>query len=242
MLKLLHLPLFLPTFLAVLFRPVHFFRYYHNLVVTREESFWDLNSEQEGDPYLSPVKFSALAIFLSNLIFPMILTLGVQVGAVDPGFAEFADWAKQQGHLDPLAITGIGFIDDFLRELLLLLVFYGLGVSIAWLSGRRVPARFAAGYFFYWNAWSLLGALVSFALILVSLVIPLYQTGLPTLIDVVISIAGFFMFLGFPIFFWPKIMHISRSRMAWALAGGLIIWIILLAIISPLIVDMPEYR
>ena len=241
MLQFLHLPLFIPTFLAVLFRPLYFCRHYHKLVGTREESFWDLNSEQEGDPYLGPVKFSALAITLSNLIFPLIMLLGVQVGAVHPGFVEFADWAEQQGHLDPLSLTGIGLLDDFLRQLLLLLLFYGLGVSMALLSGGRVPTRFSAGYFFYWNAWSLLGTIVNLMLILVSLVVPLYQTGLPVLVDAVISIVSFFMFLGFPIIFWPKILNISRHRMALALMGGLAIWIILLAIISPLIVDMPNF-
>jgi hypothetical protein len=238
--QFLHLPLFVATFVAVLFRPVYFFRYYLNLVITRDESFWDLHSERDGDPYLSPVKFSALAITLTNLIFPAVLYLGVQVGAVDAGFVEFAHWAKQQGQLDPLALTGVGFIDDFLRELLLLLVFYGLGLFVALLSAGRVPVRFCAGYFFYWNAWSLLGALVKLLLILFSLIVPLFQSGLPMVIDMLIYIASFFMFLGFPVLFWPKIMDISRSRTTIALVGGLGVWIVLLAVVSPLIFHLPE--
>ncbi len=239
--QFLHLPLFIPTLLAVLFRPLHFFRYYHDLVISRDESFWDLNSEREGDPYLSPVKFSALAITLSNLVFTPIMILGVKVGAVDPGFVEFADQARELGYLDPLAFSGIGFVDEFLRELLLLLVFYGLGVAIALLSGRRIPIRFATGYFFYWNAWTLLSSLVSFALILVSLAIPLYQSGLPAIVDLVITVASFFMFLGFPVFFWPKLMDISRLRVAVAMTGGLAIWIVMLAVLAPMIVKMPEW-
>ena len=116
--QFLHLPLFIPTFLAVLFHPVRFYRYYLNLILTRDESFWDLHSEREDDPYLSPVKFSALAMTLSNLVFPMILYLGVKVDAVDPNFVEFAHWAKQQGYLNPVTLTGVGFVDDFLFEIL----------------------------------------------------------------------------------------------------------------------------
>ena len=242
MLQFQHLPLFVPTFLAILFRPLTFFRAYHQLVTAREVSFWDLNAEREGDPYLGPVKFAALAITISNLIFPLVLSLGVQVGAVSPDYAAFAEWAKEQGYLDPLNFTGIGIIDDFLRDLLALLVFYGLGYSIALISAGKISARFAAGYFFYWNAWSLLSALIGFGLILISVFIPLVQTGLPALIDTLIYFISFFMFLGFPILFWPRIMDISWQRAAVALLGGLAIWITAIAVLGPLIVDVPDFE
>lgn len=241
MLQFLHLPLFVPTFLAILFRPLTFFRAYHQIVTTREASFWDLNAEREGDPYLGPVKFAALAITISNLIFPLVLSLGVQVGAISPNYAAFAEWAKEQGYLDPLSFTGIGIIDDFLRDLLVLLVFYGLGHLIALISAGKISARFAAGYFFYWNAWSLLGALMGFGLILISVFIPLFQTALPALIDTLIYLVSFFMFLGFPILFWPRIMDISWQRAAVALLGGLAIWIAAIAVLGPLIVDVPDF-
>jgi hypothetical protein len=242
MMQFLHLPLFVPTFLAILFQPLAFFRAYYQLVTTREISFWDLNAEREGDPYLGPVKFAALAITISNLVFPWFLSLGVQVGAVSPDFAAFAEWAEVQGHLDPISFTGIGIVDDFLRELLSLLLFYVLGHSIAVFSAGKVSARFAAGYFFYWNAWSLLGTLAGFGLILISVVFPLFQTPLPALIDALIYLVSTFMFLGFPIVFWPRIMAISWQRAAVALLGGLAIWIVAIAVLGPLIVDVPEFR
>lgn len=242
MLQFLHLPLFVPTLLAILFRPLTFFREYQRLVATRQGSFWDLNAEREGDRYLGPVKFSALAITISNLVFPLILSLGVQVGAVDPNYVAFAGWAKEQGYLDPLGFTGIDIIDDFLRDLLALLVFYGLGYSIALLSAGKISARFAAGYFFYWNAWSLLGTLVGFGLILISVFIPLARTALPALIDTLIYLASLFMFLGFPIVFWPRIVAVSWQRTALAFLGGLTLWLVAIAVLSPLIVDVPEFR
>ena len=241
MLKILHLPLFVPTFIAIIFRPLTFFREYHQLVTTREISFWDLNAEQEGDPYLGPVKFSALAITISNLIFPLVLLLGVQVGAISADYAAFAEWAKDQGYLNPLSFTGIGIIDDFLGDILMLLVFYGLGHLIAVISAGKVSARFAAGYFFYWNAWSLLGVLISFGMVLISLFIPLFQTGLPAVIDTLVYLATFFMFLAFPILFWPRIMDISWQRAAVALLGGLAIWVAAIAVLAPMIVGVPDF-
>ncbi len=241
MLQFLHLPLFVPTFLAILFRPLTFFNEYKQLVTTREVSFWDLNAERKGDPYLGPVKFAALAITISNLIFPLFLSLGVQVGAVSPDHVAFAEWAQEKGYLDPLSFTGIGIIDNFLRGLLAMLVFYGLGHLIAIFSAGKISARFAAGYFFYWNAWSLLSTLVGFALILISVFIPLFQTGLPGLIDTLIYLISFFMFLGFPILFWPQIMDISWQRVAVALFGGLVIWIAAIAVLGSIIVDMPNF-
>ncbi|MCG7899290.1 MAG: hypothetical protein JAY85_12650 [Candidatus Thiodiazotropha weberae] len=241
MLQLLHLPLFIPTFIAVLIRPLRFFRDYHQLVISRDTSFWDINAERDDDPYLSPVKFSALAILLSNLIFPLILQLGVMVGAVTPHYAAFAEWAEKEGHLDPFSPTGIGIADDLIREVIVLAMFYALGHLIALFSAKRIPARFAAGYYFYWSAWGLLGSLVSFGLILISLIVPLYQTGLPLILDSLINIASLLMFFLFPIFFWPRFIEISRPRCAVALAGGLIVWIALIAVLAPMIVDIPDF-
>ncbi len=204
-------------------------------------SFWDLNVEREGDHYLGPVKFAALALTISNFIFPLFLSLGVQVGAVSPDYVAFAEWAKEKGYLDPLSFTGIGIIDDFLRRLLVLLGSYGLGHLIAIFSAGKISARFATGYFFYLNAWSLLSTLVGFALIIISVFIPLFQTGLPGLIDALIYLISFFMFLGFPILFWPQIMDISWQRVAVALFGGLVIWIAAIAVLGPMIVDVPNF-
>jgi hypothetical protein len=213
MLQFQHLPLFVPTFHAILFRPLTFFSDYRQLVTTREESFWDLNAEREGDPYLGPVKFSALAITISNLIFPLVLSLGVQVGAVNPDYAAFAEWAKQQGYLDPLSFTEIEIIDDFLRDVLVLLVFYGLGQLIALISAGKISSRFAAGYFFYWNAWSLLGTLMSFGLILISLFIPLFHTALPALINTLI-----YLLIRFPIF--PICKFPPWEKIRFPICGG----------------------
>ena len=174
--QLLHLPRFVPTLLAILFQPLTFFRAYHHLVTTREMSFWDVNAERAGDHYLGPVKFAALAMAISNLLFPLVLSRGVQVGAVSPDYAAFPEWAEAQGYLDPLSLTGIGIIDDFVRDLLGLLVFYGLGHLMALFSAGKISARFAAGYFFYWNAWSLAGTLTGFGLILISRLVPFSDT------------------------------------------------------------------
>jgi len=241
MLQFLHLPLFLPTFVAVLFRPLAFFRAYHELVTSRPGSFWDLNAEKEGDRYLGPVKFSALAIAISNLLLPVFLSLGVQVGAVSPEFAQFADWAEQQGYLKQPEFTGVGFIDDVVRDVLLLAMYYGLGHLIALFSGRRIPARFAAGYFFYWNAWNLAGSLIGVAFILIGLVFPIFETGLPHLVGQAINLIGMFMFVGFPALFWPRILNVSWQRAALALVGGLIVWIGAIAILAPLIIDIPQF-
>ena len=51
-----------------------------------------------------------------------------------------------------------------------------------------------------------------------------------------------FMFLGFPILFWPRIMAVSRQRIAVALLGGLAIWLAAMALLSPLFVNVPEFR
>jgi hypothetical protein len=163
------------------------------------------------------------------------------VGALSPDFVAFAEWAERKGYLNPLKFTGISIIDEFLRDLLALLVFYGLGHSIALISAGKISPRFAAGYFFYWNAWSLLGTLLGVCMILVGMVIPLFQTALPALVDTLMYIVAAFMFLGFPILFWPRIADVSWQRTAVALAGGLAIWIATIAILAPLIVDMPSF-
>jgi hypothetical protein len=242
MLQWLHLPLFVPTFLAILFRPLHFFSAYHQIATERPASFWDLNAEREGDPYLGPVKFAAFAIAISNLLLPLALAFGPQAGALSPDFVAFAEWAEGKGYLNPLKFTGINVIDEFLRDLLALLVFYGLGYSIALISAGKISPLFAAGYFFYWNAWGLLATLLGVSWILMGIVTPIFQTALPALVDTLTYIVAAFMFLGFPILFWPRIVDVSWQRTAVALAGGLAIWIAAIAILAPLIVEMPQFR
>ena len=73
---------------------------------------------RRGGVVLGPVKFAALAITISNLVFPMFLALGVQAGAVSPDYVAFAEWAEEQGYLEPLGFTGIGILDDVSRDLL----------------------------------------------------------------------------------------------------------------------------
>jgi hypothetical protein len=77
-------------------------------------------------------------------------------------------------------------------------------------------------------------------LIVISLVFPLYQTGLPILLDSFINIASLLMFFIFPIFFWPKFIEISRSKCTLALLGGVIVWIVVIATLAPMIVEMPD--
>ncbi len=237
----LHLPLFIPTFLAIIFRPFQFFRAYHEIATARAASFWDLNAEKAGDPYLGPVKFAAFTIAITNVIAPLVLALGPHVGAVSPDYVDFARWAEGKGYLDPPKFTGVGFVDKFLRDLLALLVFYGLGHTIALLSAGKISPRFATGHYYYWNAWSLLGNLLAVALIVVSMAIPLYQTPLPGLINMLLFIATAFMFLAFPILFWPRIMDVSWQRAALAVVGGFVIWAAAIAILAPLIVTMPDF-
>ncbi len=240
MLQFLHLPLFVPTFFAILTQPLGFFREYYQLVTTRKASFWDINAEEDSDHYLSPVKFAALALALSNLIFPLILALGTQAGVFSPEYAAFADWAEEQGYLDSPQFTGIGIVDDVLREIIVLLMFYGLGHLIALLSRKRIPARFAAGYFFYWGAWGLLGSLTQFVMVLLSSVMPGFPTRVYFFLDGAISLAAYVMFLVFPILYWPRILDISKKQSAIALLGGLAIWIPVIAIVATVIVDVPD--
>jgi len=237
----LHLPLFIPTFLAIIVRPVQFFRAYHEIATARSSSFWTLNAEREGDPYLGPVKFAALTIAISNLLLPLILALGPEAGAVSPDYVEFAQWAKAKGYLDPLKFTGVSFIDRSLRDLMALLLFYGFGHSIALFSAGKISPRFAAGYFYYWNAWSLLANLLGVALIVMSLAVPLYQTPLPGLVDTLMFMVTAFMFAGFPILFWPRIMDVSWQRAAVAVLAGLAIWVAAIAVVAPFVVTMPDF-
>jgi hypothetical protein len=135
----------------------------------------------------------------------------------------------------------VSFIDKPLRDLLALLVFYGLGHSIALLSAGKISARFAAGYFYYWNAWSLLANLLGVALIVMSLAVPLYQTPLPGLVDMLMFAVTAFMFLGFPILFWPRIMQISWQRTAAAVVAGFAIWVAAIGVLAFFIVPTPDF-
>jgi hypothetical protein len=238
----LNLPLFVPTFLAIVFRPGHFFRVYHEICTTRQSSFWSLNAENEGDPYLAPVKFAALTVAISTLLVPLTYALGPRAGAMSPQQVEFANefakWAEAKGYLT-LAFIGVGFIDKFLRDVLALLVFYGLGYAIALFSAGKIAPRFAAGHFYYWNAWSLLDNLLGAALLVASLAVPLYQTPLPGMVRISMFIVTVFMFLGFPVLVWPRIVGISWQRAAVAVAAGFAIWVAGMAVLAQFI--LPSY-
>lgn len=240
MLDFLKINLFLSTLKDIYTRPVHFFRTYSTLVTTRQGHLWTLNQDNDDDPYMNPVAFAALCVVISNLILPVVLYLGVQAGAVSPDYVAFADWAKSKGYLKPMSITGVIFLDDLLRKALVLFMLYTLGWLISVYSGSKIPARFATGYFFYWNAWSLLSSLVTLVMIVAGIVFPVYQTGLPSLLNTIISLLSLFMFLGFPIVYWPQWVEATRKRVTLALLGGLVTWIILLAILLPMLAPMPD--
>ncbi|TNE44349.1 MAG: hypothetical protein EP343_31875 [Deltaproteobacteria bacterium] len=240
MLEFLKLGLFVTTLKEILFRPVSFFRKYHELVTTRSGHFWNLNQEKDTDPFMNPVAFAALSVVISNLLYPVILYLGVQVGAVSPETLAFSNWAESKGYLKPPSFTGVLFLDDLVRKGIVLVMMYGLGWLISLYSGKAVHARFAAGYFFYWNAWSVLSSLVTTAMIVLGLVVPIYSTGLPQLLNTLLSLASLLMFVGFPILYWPRWVNASRKKVTLALLGGLLTWIVILAIIAPMIVTMPN--
>ncbi|MGF1455334.1 MAG: hypothetical protein ACFB6R_08150 [Alphaproteobacteria bacterium] len=242
MFSLFKLPWFLPTFWSVLFRPLSFYRAYYEDVRARPDRFWTLNEERAGDRYMGPVKFATLAIAFSNLLLPVILTFGVEAGAVSPDFKQFADWAAAEGYLEPWSVTGVWLIDDLIREAALLAVFYSLGLLVALFSAGALPVRFVAGFFFYWNAWSLFSGVADAALIGVGQVVPVYDTVVPAAVAIVINAASVFMLIGFPILFWPRIAGISRMRVVIALLGGLAVWIAVLAVIAPFVVEVPDLQ
>ncbi len=238
---LLYLPRFIPTFRAVLLQPVRFFSHYRDIVTNEQVKFFDLHFERHDDTYLGPVKFSAIVVCISNILFPLILQLGVVVGAFSRDFFEFAQWAKEAGYLDPLSITGLSFIDEPIRKILLLAFMYLLGVLVWLFAKRKIPISFAAGYLFYIGAWDLVSILASMAFILVSFIIPLYQTGLPQIVDTIIYCIFAFMFLAFPIIYWPKILGLSRQRIAISWGIGLTVWIIVIVVVFVPFINMPQF-
>ncbi|MGH1350564.1 MAG: hypothetical protein ACRBBN_07130 [Methyloligellaceae bacterium] len=238
---LLHLPRFLPTLQAIVLTPKQFFSHYYELVLSRQPNLFDINYEKDGDKYLGPVKFSALAIGINNFLFPIFLYLGVQAGAISSDFYRFSQWAKKEGYLDATAFTGISFVDSTIMDLLALGVMYGLGVLIWLFSTKKISVRFATGYFFYLNAWSLLGTLISMCFIVVGLILPIYATGIPQLIGIVVQFAAIFMFLVFPIWIWPEIIRVERQTVAIAYGLAFVCWVTVLAIVGPMIIRMPQF-
>ena len=237
--NLLHLPRLLPTMKAIILSPKQFFTHYNDLVLSRQPDLFDINYEKDGDKYLGPVKFSALVIGINNLLLPLFLQLGVLAGAVSPDFYRFAQWAKKEGYLDT-TITGIYLIDSTLLDILGLASMYALGVLIWMFSKEKISIRFSTGYFFYINAWSLLGTIVTMGFILIGLIIPVYATGLPQLIGFVIQGATLFMFLLFPILFWTEILKVQRNTIIFSLGIALICWLILLSVLASIFIKIPQ--
>lgn len=236
-----HLPRFLSTFWSILAHPMAFFSNYYDLVTHRSPDLFDINTQSRNDRYLGPVKFSALAIGLNNLLLPVTMELGVLVGAVSRDYYNFYERAKAGGWLSAPDWTGIGVLDGFLMDLIRLLTFYLLGVLIWLFSRRAISVRFTTGYFFYINAWSLLGSLFTVFFILTGFVMPWYQTGLPALVSLGVQLAFTFMILIFPIALWPKLLEVKRSQVAIALGLSLVTWAIMLAVVAPMIISMPEF-
>lgn len=239
--QLLHLPRFLVTLRAVLLSPLRFFAHYREIVGTRRPKFSEVNAEGPDDPYMGPAKFAALALLIENTLFPLGLSLGHAAGVVSRHYVEFAEWAEQAGYLDPFAWTGVWFIDDAIQDFFRLITFYGLGVLICLFSGRRVPLRFATGYFLYINAWSLIGALLNLGFVLLAFVLPVYQTGLPQLVSFLLNLVLFFMLIGFPILFWPRFLDAPRGRVALSMLLGFAAWVAAIAVVAPLIIEMPSF-
>ncbi len=238
---ILYLPRLLPTMQAIILTPRRFFIHYYELVLSRRPNLFDINYEKDKDKYLGPVKFSALAIGINNLLLPIFLQLGLLAGAVSPDFYRFSQWAKKEGYLDPTAFTGISFVDSTIMDLLALGVMYGFGALIWLFSTKKISVRFATGYFFYLNAWSLLGTLISMFFIVIGLVLPIYATGLPQLIGIGVQLGAIFMFLAFPILIWPDIIHVERKTIAISYGLAFVCWVALLAIIGPMIIRMPQF-
>lgn len=239
--QLLHLPRFLVTLRAVVLAPLTFFAHYRQVVEHRQAKFSEVNAEAPDDPYMGPAKFAGLALLIENTLFPLVLSLGLAAGVVSRQFVEFADWAEQAGYLDPFAWTGVWFIDDAIQDFFRLITFYALGVLICLFSGRRIPLRFATGYFLYINAWTLVGTLLNLVFILLAFALPVYQTGLPQLIDVLLNLILFFMLIGFPIVFWPRLLEAPRSKVALSMLLGFVGWIAAIAVLAPLIIEMPSF-
>ena len=237
-----HVPRFLSTFWRIIAHPMAFFRSYHDLVTRSSPDFFDINTQSQHEKYLGPVKFSALAIGLNNLLLPVMMKLGVLVGAVSRDYYHFYERAKAEGWLSAPEWTGIGVLDGFLMDLIRLLALYFLGVLFWLFSRRAMSVRFTTGYFFYINAWTLVGSLCAVFFILTGFVIPWYHTGLPALVHQGVQLAFACMILVFPIAFWPKLQQVKRSRVAIALGLSLVTWAITLAVVAPLVISMPDLR
>jgi hypothetical protein len=195
--------------------------------------------EAESDAYLGPVKFAAIAIAIDNLLLPLLMSLGAAVGAVSQDYAAFYEMAREQGVLGPPEWTGVELIDRLFLEVLKLATFYLLGALMWALSGRKIPVRFAAGYYFYVNAWTLLGSLLDLAFMIVAVIVPLYATGLPQLVQIGVGLAFLFMMLGFPILFWSKMLETKRLPVAIGVGGGFLVWVAAVAIVLTNIMPMP---
>lgn len=240
-LDILYLPRIITTLISVIFQPVQFFTKYNELVKSRKPNLFDINYEKNDDKYLGPVKFSALAIGINNLLLPAFLELGLAAGAITQNFYNFSQWAQKEGYLNSISITGIYIVDNIIADIISLATIYTLGVLIWLYSSNKISIRFTTGYFFYLNAWGLLATLTSMTFILIGLITPIYTSGIPQLINTGIQFAGLFMFLIFPIAFWPKIIGVERKTIAIAHIAALISWIILIALIAPMIIKMPQF-
>lgn len=236
---LLTLPRFVATFFALILLPLTFFRGFHQRVTERQNWAEGLLRERKGDRYLDPAKFAAVSITISNLLIPVISWHGVEVPPDAQNYGRFAEWPEAKQILDQISFTGIWFIDGPIRDTMLVGTYTVLGLLIALLSFRAIPAKFATGYYFYFSAWIFLADLVGAGLILFGLTGPVLDIPLPTLANLVILAASLFMFFGFPILFWPRIMDVSRGRVALAILLGLAAWIIGLAVLIPYFFDLP---
>ncbi|MGI9484384.1 MAG: hypothetical protein ACR2RF_00560 [Geminicoccaceae bacterium] len=219
------------TFKASVFSPLKFYTHYHDVLQTSPSGIFSINIFEKDDrKYLPPLKFATIGVAIDGfLVWPMI-KLGVATGAYDPVYNQMLEWAEREGISGQMEFVGVDFIDSIIFELILLAVFYLLGVLLWATSKQMIPIRFAAGFFLYISAWFLASNLIHSGFIVLSIFTPVFQSGLPQLAGSLFYLAIIFMLVVFPIAFWPRILKVERRTVAVAIGISMAIWLSILTV------------
>ena len=245
LIQLIHLQRYIPTFRAIISDPVRFFSEYKITLEEKQDiKLFRFNFEHYNDDYMGPVNFALVTLAFSNLLFPIILEFGVLVGAVSIEYYNFIYWTRATGFTGLPQFTRVAFIDGFIAKMLGILLLYSIGVFVSLSSKYEIPYKFAAGHFFYIGAWNLMESLATIVFIFISIVMPIYYSGIPQFVNGVILLGFYFMCFGFPLVYWPKILGIPRRTIAISLGLGLVMWfvfVIFFALALMPFVEMPQF-
>lgn len=225
------------TFKASIVSPLKFHTHYRDVLETSPSGIFSINIfEKDDQKYLPPLKFATIGVAIDGFLVWPTIKLGVATGAYHPVYNQMLEWAEQEGVSGQMEFVGVDFIDNVLFELLLLTVFYLLGVLLWATSKKMIPIRFAAGYFLYLSAWFLASSLVHSGFIILSIFTPVFHSGLPQVAGSLFNLAIIFMLIGFPIALWPRILRIERRTVIVAIGISMAIWLSTMTILEFLLV------